>query len=251
MNMDTQTKNTPENTDTIVADEIRTEGRRWTFGSSTPEHFADHVNRSIPLYLEGHQIVCGLSDYFMSEKGLCYELGSSVGDLIAKLAERHRSLQGAKFVGLDEMKGMIKQSKERFSDYDNIMFEHADVLDYEFERCDLVVSYYTLQFIEIGKREQLVAEMYKQLKQGGAFVIFEKTNCNAGAPQDMMANLYVDFKIQNGFTADEILAKTASLKGVLKPLTSEENIAMLMDAGFRSVFTIAKFLQFEGYVAVK
>lgn len=81
--------------------------------------------------------------------------------------------------------------------------------------------------------------------------MFEKTNCDDGSPQDMMANLYVDFKIQNGFSAEEILAKTASLKGVLNPFTSEENIALLRDAGFRRVFTIAKFLQFEGYVAVK
>lgn len=237
--------------DTVVADAIITDGRRWTFGSSTPEHFADHINRSIPLYLEGHQIVCGLSDYFMGEKGLCYELGSSVGDLTAKLADRHASLKGARFVGLDEKAGMVEQSVERFANLPNLQFVRADVLDYSFERCDLAVSYYTLQFIEIEARRRLVKRLYDNLKQGGALVVFEKTNCEAGAPQDMMANLYVDFKIQNGFSAKEILAKTASLKGVLNPLTSAENHEMLKAAGFRNVFTISKFLQFEGYVAVK
>lgn len=236
---------------TLIADNIHTEGRRWTFGNSTPENFADHVNRSIPLYLEGHQLICGLSDYFISEGGLCYELGCSVGDLAAKLASRHKQLVGTSFVGLDDKEGMILQATARFGQHRNLIFTKRNIVGYEFEPCDLVVSYYTLQFVQVGHRIEITRAVCRALKRNGAFIVFEKTNCNDGTPQDMLSNLYVDFKTQNGFTAEEILAKTASLKGVLQPLTGEENIEMLKEAGFKKVFTIAKFLQFEGYVAIK
>ena len=49
----------------------------------------------------------------------------------------------------------------------------------------------------------------------------------------------------------EILLKTRSLRGVLDPYTSEENIRYLKRAGFKDIMSVQKFLCFEGFLAVK
>ena len=49
----------------------------------------------------------------------------------------------------------------------------------------------------------------------------------------------------------EIINKTRSLKGVMNPLTSEENMRLLTGAGFQHAFPVMKWLSFEGYVAIK
>ena len=45
--------------------------------------------------------------------------------------------------------------------------------------------------------------------------------------------MYDDFKSKNGFNEKEILLKTRSLRGVLDPYTSEENIRYLKELGLK------------------
>ena len=39
----------------------------WSFGGKIPSKFERHIAKSVPLYLEGHQIIVRLSDYFLKE----------------------------------------------------------------------------------------------------------------------------------------------------------------------------------------
>ncbi len=52
-------------------------------------------------------------------------------------------------------------------------------------------------------------------------------------------------------SADEIVAKLLSLKGVLEPSYSNDIIKVLKSSGFRYVERIFKLNSFEGFLAVK
>ena len=69
--------------------------------------------------------------------------------------------------------------------------------------------------------------------------------------QDMTTQIYIDYKIGQGYSPEEILSKSKSLKGILEPFSSEANLRMLKRAGFKDVITILKFLNFEGFLAIK
>ena len=69
-----------------VGDGISMQNASWSFGGDTAKNFAEHVERSVPLYKDGHELVCQISDFFVKDDSVCYELGVSVGDLIKKLA---------------------------------------------------------------------------------------------------------------------------------------------------------------------
>ena len=54
-----------------------------------------------------------------------------------------------------------------------------------------------------------------------------------------------------GFTSEEIISKSMSLKGVMDPFSSSANFDMLKRAGFKDIMTVLKFLNFEGFLAIK
>ena len=67
----------------------------------------------------------------------------------------------------------------------------------------------------------------------------------------MMNEIYKEWKLFNGFTDKEINAKTKSLKGVLDPFSTKGNNEMLKRAGFSDISSIAKFICFEVFLAIK
>ena len=118
-----------------VGDSINTRNSGWKFDIEVVANFESHVRRSIPLYETGHQLVCELSDFFIHDGSLCYELGTSVGELIEKVSIQN-SHKKIKFIGLDIEEGMIAKARERCKQYENIQLQTADLNLYEFERSD-------------------------------------------------------------------------------------------------------------------
>ena len=73
-----------------VGDQIKSERASWDFGGATASNFDSHVSKSVPGYLEGHEIIASLSDFFLTkDKSTIIDIGSSTGSLIKKLSSRH------------------------------------------------------------------------------------------------------------------------------------------------------------------
>jgi tRNA (cmo5U34)-methyltransferase len=223
----------------------------WSFDGKVPETFVDHVRQSVPFYDVGHDLVCALSDYFCHADSICYELGVSTGQLVKKLAEQHAHKPGIRWVGIDRVEGMIEQARVHCAGVPNIELVVDDVLTAELEPCDLIVSYYCVQFIPPRRRQDLFNRVYQALNWGGAFIMFEKVRGPDARFQDILVSLYNDFKTKNGFSAEEILNKTASLKGILEPFSTEGNLGLMRRAGFVDIMTVMKYLGFEGFIAIK
>jgi tRNA (cmo5U34)-methyltransferase len=69
--------------------------------------------------------------------------------------------------------------------------------------------------------------------------------------QDILSALYNDIKVDNNFNADEIINKSASLRGVMEPFSTQGNIELLNRAGFKDIVTVFKYICFEGFIAIK
>ncbi|MEQ9618023.1 MAG: methyltransferase domain-containing protein [Deltaproteobacteria bacterium] len=233
-----------------VGQGIKADNARWSFSGKTAQNFSDHVRKSVPLYEIGHDLVCKLSDFFVRDDSVCYELGVSVGDLIAKLA-RHNHKNKAKWVGVDCEKNMIREAGKNTSGLENVMLDCADINLYEFEKSDFIVSYYTIQFVPPKLRQDLLNKIYESLNWGGAFVWFEKIRGSDARFQDIMTTLYNDYKLENNFSTEEIISKTRSLKGVLEPFSTQGNIDLLKRAGFVDIQTVMTYMCFQGFLAIK
>ena len=223
----------------------------WTFGGNVADTFVPHIRQSVPLYDEGHDLVCYLSDFFCAHDSICYELGVSTGQLIEKLATYNSHKPEIKWIGIDNEEPMIEAAKKHCSKHSNIFLYCDDILLYDFEKSDLFISYYTMQFVKPKHRQTMFNKTYECLNWGGAFILFEKVRGPDARFQDIMVSLYNDFKLRNGFSSDEVISKAQSLKGVLEPFSTQGNIDLLKRAGFEDIVTIQKYICFEGFLAIK
>ena len=115
----------------------------------------------------------------------------------------------------------------------------------------MIISYYTIQFVNSAYRQKLIDNIFDALNWGGAFIFFEKIRGNDARFQDILTSLYSDFKEQNNFPASDILKKTKSIRGVLEPYSNFGNKSYLKRAGFKDVQTIFQYLCFKGYLCIK
>ena len=232
-----------------VGDGINAANANWSFAGKTADTFEQHMAKSVPLYQEGHDLIVRLSDFFVKSDSVCYELGSSTGRLSHNLAV-HNKEKGARFVGIELIDEMVKKSQETYR-APNLEFMCEDILAYDFKPSDFIVSYYTIQFVRPSQRQELFNKIYNSLKWGGAFILFEKVRSCDARFQDIMTNLYIDYKVSQGYSAEEIIGKWRSLKGVLEPFSTQGNIDLLKRAGFVDITSIMKYVCFEGFLAIK
>jgi len=230
---------------------IRAREAAWTFGGETPASFSEHVLKSVPFYDAGHDLVCKLSDYFVKDQSICYDLGTSTGALAGKLARRHAQRQEVQWVGIDREPAMIAQARIENEGISSLEFVVEDINGYPYEASDLVTAYYTIQFVPPAIRQDLFNRVFQTLNWGGAFILFEKVRACDARFQDIIQTLYTDYKLDQGYSPTEIINKTKSLKGVLEPFSTQGNLDLLKRAGFVDIITVFKYLCFEGFLAIK
>ena len=234
-----------------VGDGITAVHGAWTFGGDVPASFDSHVSKSVPLYLEGHQLILNTSDFFVKDNSTVYELGCSTGTLIAKLAEHNKSKLNANFIGVDLEQKMIEFALSTKGGPPNLEFLADDICSMEFKPADLIVCYYTIQFIRPSMRQLLIDKIFQSLNWGGAFIMFEKVRGADARFQDILSILYSDYKLDQGYSPEDIISKTRSLKGVMEPFSTQGNLDLLSRAGFKDINTIQKYICFEGFLAIK
>ena len=234
-----------------VGDGLSAQRSNWHFSGEVAQNFDDHVSKSVPLYHEGHKLVCELSDFFIKPNSVTYELGCSTGTLTTMLAEHNASKNGARFIGVDIEPDMVAIARKRAKGNRTISFVVDDALQMELLPADLIVAYYTVQFVRPSERQRLIDKLYASLQWGGAFIMFEKVRGPDARFQDMLGRLYDDYKLSQGYTPEEIVGKARSLKGVLEPFSTQGNIDMLKRAGFSDIMTVMRYICFEGFLAIK
>ncbi len=234
-----------------VGQDITADNAGWTFGGKVADTFVDHIKLSVPLYESGHDLTCQLSDFFVKNDSVCYEIGASTGELTRKLALHNKGKPDARWIGIEVEEAMVAAARKHCEGLANVTIAHEDARLAEMEKSDFIVSYYTMQFVPPRHRQELFDKIYSTLNWGGAFVMFEKVRAPDARFQDIVTQLYNDFKIRNGFSSEEVVEKARSLKGVLEPFSTRGNLDLLARAGFQDVTTVQKYLCFEGFLAIK
>tara|TARA_A100001011_G_scaffold335050_1_gene363751 strand:- start:4067 stop:4771 length:705 start_codon:yes stop_codon:yes gene_type:complete len=219
----------------------------WTFkNKSIAKAFEDHVIKSVPFYEHSHEIALGLSDFFLKNGSYCYDLGCSTGSLLKKINDRH-SDKKINFVGFDDSNEMLKIARKN----KKIKFLRKDINKIKMSKSDLILSLFTIQFIQPKERQKIFNKIYKSLNWGGGLFLCEKVRGNDARFQDILNFLYFDFKKKKNLSDNEILNKEKSLRGIMEPFTINANYDFLKRAGFKDIMPVYQYLCFVGILAIK
>ncbi|MEJ7218404.1 methyltransferase domain-containing protein [Staphylococcus gallinarum] len=219
----------------------------WNFGQHVVPTFDDHVSKSVPFYNEIHKMINSISGWFIRERTNVYDIGSSTGTLLSRLKDTYN--KEVEYIGIDNSEDMVAASLDTLSE---VQIKLADITnDYSFENASLIMSVLTLQFIREDLRQNVINNIYEGLNSGGAFILVEKVLGNDAKFNEMWADLYHDLKLENGLSKEHIFDKSRSIRGVMNPVTVEENIEMIKSAGFEKIDTFFKWNNFIGVIAIK
>ena len=169
--------------------------------------------------------------------------------MLKKLSERNSLKKNIKFFGIDVEAPMVKKAKAK--KIKNCKIFNNDLLKQKIKNSDLIIAYYTVQFVNPRSRQKLINKIYKSLNWGGALLLFEKVRAPDARFQDIISLMYNEFKLKNLYSPNDIISKSRSLKGVLEPFSTQGNLDLLKRAGFKDVITVMKHLCFEGFLAIK
>ena len=232
-----------------VGNGMEADSGSWTFDIPSSEAFNIHISKSVPSYLASHDIIIDISEYFVNDHSKIVDVGCSLGLLLNKLAIKHEHKRGITYTGLEKSPVMAENAKSNV--HPGVHIKNLDALDYDYSSVSYAVLHYVLQFLTYQDRIKLCEKIYMGLNEVAAIIVFEKVRSHDPEIYDMLLSCYDEFKSRSGFSSEQIISKRQTLRGVLKPLTTEENMSFLKQIGFRSVTLIQKHLLFEGYLAIK
>lgn len=225
----------------------------WTFkDKQIAENFDSHVRQSVPLYDEIQRMVSELAWYFVRDNDNVLDLGVSTGTTI-KTIHRNLPRHHVDYIGIDESEEMLQIAKSNLDFLSSKLYNHDlnEGLPSEINNISLAISLFTLQFIRVEKRIQLLRELHRALRAKGCLIIVEKIIGNDANTNEMFSDLYHDMKRRNGLTAQDNVRKATSLRGVMQPISLSENITNLSVAGFHDTDLIFKWYNFVGIIAIK
>lgn len=222
--------------------------KHWVFDSNVVNSFDSHITKSVPSYLESHNLIVSVAKDFLSDNSKVLDIGCSTGSLLDKI--KNNLSNKAELTGIDISKDMINYAKKVHKNK-KIKFYCKDILKIKNKSYDLIISFYTLQFIHPNKKNSFIKKCYELLNQNGYLILFDKVTENSGFEQKIIQDAYNDFKKNNNFEEIEIYNKTETLRGVLHPYSREENYKLFRNFGFQNIFLVSKNLFFEGYLLKK
>ncbi len=224
----------------------------FRFDEKVASIFEDMLRRSIPGYAASITAIGFLAKRFFKEGTNCYDLGSSLG---AASLSMQKSLEGkrGKIIAVDNSPAMIERSKEFLSAPSTMEIELKceDISEIEIKNASVVVLNYTLQFIPFERRENLLRKIFNGMIDGGILIISEKIKFSDGEEQQLMTDLYYDFKEFNGYSKLEISQKREALENVLIPETLDEHKLRIEKIGFSKFYLWYKYFTFVSYFAIK
>ena len=224
----------------------------FEFNAEVAGVFDNMVSRSVPMYREVNHSIVEWACLNLQENDLIYDLGCSTGTTLLAIGQQAR--KPLRLTGVDQSEAMLSQAREKLSVLEgrhHISLLASDLGQFVPEDSAFIIMNYTLQFIPVARRRQILEKINASLRPGGIFYFSEKICSPVPEIQEVMTCSYEHFKRRQGYSSTEIERKKEALDQVLIPFTMDEHIKLLETAGFKHFEPVLKWNQFVSYVAVK
>lgn len=223
----------------------------FEFNQRVVDVFPDMIKRSVPGYPLTISMMSVMANDYVQEGTNVYDMGCSLGAVSLAIQQGLKNKK-CNIIAVDNSQAMIDACKETIpNEYNNIEFVLNDVLDVEIKNSSLVVMNFTLQFIPLDQRKDLLERIFQGLLPGGVLILSEKIKFEDEAENEAMNQLHHHMKELNGYDKLEIASKREALENVLVPETIDTHMQRLNDSGFDNVFMWLKCFNFISLVAIK
>ena len=229
---------------------------KFCFDTKVAAVFEDMISRSVPGYTQILNLIPVLVKEFYIKNGNYYDLGCSLGAGMHAIANGLKQIDPntcRSIIGIDSSNAMLDQAKQLLNKNEQHLFEFKceDISNTNIRDAVLVLMNFTLQFIPLEKRNDLLKNIYENLLDDGVLIISEKINFTNPKVQNALTRIHHQFKFNQGYSELEISQKRDAIEDVLIPETLDIHINRLRNAGFKVVTPWVQNLQFLSILAIK
>ena len=182
--------------------EIDPKSGEFSFDENVARVFDDMISRSIPLYADVQRSVPVLADLLDHDPIRVVDLGCSTGTSLIHLA---RSLpdRNLELTGVDNSHAMLEKCREKLLAlqlHEQINTLQADIRQFEFSNVSIVLMNYTLQFVDVEARPQVLRRIRNSIRPDGFLLVSEKVAHEEPVVDDALVELYFEFKRRQGYS---------------------------------------------------
>ena len=226
----------------------------FVFDEKVADVFDDMILRSIPGYMTIIDMIGAFAELYYKPGSKIYDLGCSLGGATFEITKR---LKGKDFslVAVDKSKAMVEKLNQRKAEVgalaDAITIQCEDISETTVENASVVVLNFTLQFLPVAHRQELITRIHDGLLPGGILVMSEKIIFQDENINRLFIDMYHKFKESNGYSKLEISQKRLALRNILIPETLDIHRNRLINSGFQSFEVWFQCLNFASVLAIK
>ena len=227
--------------------------QEFQFDKTVADVFSDMIKRSVPGYENIVDMIGVFTQGHAQSGSFCYDLGCSLGAstlaIINNLGDKNCHV-----IGVDNSPAMVEKCRSNLGkiktdvDY-RILCE--DVSELSLKQSSVIVLNFTLQFIPLEKRDELLSNIYKALLPGGILILSEKLHFSDEFKNHLFTDIHHAFKKTQGYTDLEIAQKRNALENVLIPESKDTHMQRLKNAGFEHYDLWFQCLNFSSFFAIK
>ncbi len=221
----------------------------FAFDEAVAEVFPDMIRRSVPGFETVVPITGLIAAESLAEGGLAFDLGCSQGATTLALL-RALGSRPCRIVAVDAAAPMLERARAAIRD-PRVSFRLADIRQTDVAGAGILLLNYVLQFIPPADRQALLDRCCQGLLPGGLLVLSEKVRFSSPARQAWSESLHIAYKKANGYSDLEVSQKREALERVMIVDTEAEHRQRLAAAGFGTVRTWFRCLNWCSIVAIK
>lgn len=225
----------------------------FVFDQKVVDVFPDMIKRSVPGYTTILHMIGQLAAKYAISGSRCYDLGCSLG--AATLAMRHAiNSADVTIIGIDNSNDMLTRCQQVI-DADaaetQVQLIEGNIQNTPIVDASVVVLNFTLQFVPLAERDNLLKSVYDGMRPGGILILSEKLHFDDEHHNALMIELHHHFKRANGYSDMEIAQKRDAIENVLVPETLERHTQRLEANGFNGVDLWFQCFNFASLIAFK
>lgn len=226
----------------------------FTFDEQVVQVFPDMIKRSVPGYEKIIHTIGMITSRYAQNNSNLYDLGCSLGAATLSMRRGLNNKTDCRIIAVDNSPAMIKQCEQYIHAYKSnipVTVLCDNICNIRIENGSIVILNFTLQFLTPKKRLALLTNIYKGLLPGGILVLSEKFTFEDDVCQQLLIDLHLDFKRNQGYSELEISQKRSSLDNVLISDTVEEHFTRLQQAGFKHNNLYYQCFNFGSIISIK